>query len=647
MTTPASLLGPDGPLKDLLPGFSPRPAQQDLAQRIADNLEHHGILIAESGTGTGKTLAYLVPALLSGKKVLISTGTKNLQDQLYHRDLPLVRQMMNHPVSHALLKGRANYLCLHQLENLQLQARFEDDKKGRKKSRGYAVGDLIKVRDWAQITRTGDISEIEGIPEDARIWPEVTSTADNCLGSKCDHYKKCHVNVARKKAMESEVVVVNHHLFFADMALKEEGFGQLLPGVDAIIFDEAHQIPEIASVFFGTNISGYQLLSLCRDTAKENVKEKSGIKELGIAIHDVEKATADFRLTLGREGRREDWQKLSGDRKCQKALQHLIGKLQSMTNILELASAKGQGLATCFRRASEVLDRLMMIAEHTPSDYVAWFVTTKRSFSLHTTPLDVSLPFRQHMNTDNKSWIFTSATLSISNQFDFYQEQLGLQDADTGIWDSPFDYQQQSLLYIPPDMPLPSDRHYTASVIETAIPILKASQGRAFILFTSHRALKLAAGLLADRLDYPVLMQGEMPRTELLDRFRDMGNAVLLGTSSFWEGVDVRGEALSCVIIDKLPFAAPDDPVLRARGVAMEAEGRSVFMEYQLPNAVITLKQGVGRLIRDVDDRGVLVLCDPRLLSKGYGKTFLRSIPAMPLTRELADVESFYAECVA
>jgi ATP-dependent DNA helicase DinG len=632
-TSSQDILSDRGPLAKSVAGFVPRRAQQEMAARIEQALADRSTFIAESGTGTGKTFAYLVPALLSGRKILISTGTRHLQDQLYHRDLPVIRDALAVPVSTALLKGRANYLCRHRLERAEIEARFS----GRRDA-----ADLARIRDWAGRTRQGDIAEVSGIPEDSSLWPQVTSTAENCLGGGCPRYDECHVNRARREALAADVVVVNHHLFFADLALREEGFGQLLPGVDAVIFDEAHQLPDVASNFFGLSLSSHQIAGLCRDSVAEDLKEHSDIAELPAAAQALEKAAADFRLAFGVEPRRDAWSRLD-DGGFHAALAELRARLAKLSAVLEAAAAKGQGLANCARRASALLDRLLTISENPPADYVAWFETGARTFTLYLTPLDIAVPFRQCTANGKKAWIFTSATLAINKSFAHFQAQLGLDDAETGLWDSPFDYARRTLLYMPPRLPMPSAPDYTDAVLDAAMPVLRASRGRAFILFTSHRALKVAAARLRDALDYPLLVQGDAPRSELLRRFRAAGNAVLLGTGSFWEGVDVRGEALSCVIIDKLPFASPDDPVLQARAGAMEQAGRSPFMEYQLPEAVIALKQGVGRLIRDETDRGVLMLCDPRLLSKGYGKTFLASLPPMPLTRDLGEVERFFA----
>lgn len=628
----AQFLGINGTLARKLPGFVARTSQQEMAARIEAALSANGVFIGESGTGTGKTFAYLVPALLSRKKVLISSGTKNLQDQIFQRDLPLIRDALQTPVTATLLKGRANYLCLYRLDR-------SEDRKVRDES---SMAHLPHIRRWARQTRRGDIAELTDVPDDAEIWPLVTSTAENCLGSRCPCYNDCYVNRARREALDADVVVVNHHLFFADLVLREEGFGQLLPGVGAVIFDEAHQLPEIATGFFGISLSSYQLASLARDSVAEDVRERSGVQGLRARAQGVEKTSADFRLALGPEPRRDAWSALE-DKAVQDALAKLRDSLSALAAALEAAAGKGEGLASCYRRAADLLDRLYRIADMPLPEYVRWFDATPRGFSLHMTALDVATPFRQHLDIEHKAWIFTSATLTIDGGFDHFQAQMGLELADTGHWQSPFDYRNQTLLYIPEGLPDPADPDFTYNVIRSVIPVLKATRGRAFVLFTSYRALKLAAELLPRHIDFPLIVQGSAPRTELLQRFRHAGDAVLLGTGSFWGGVDVRGEALSCVVIDKLPFASPDDPVLRARCEAMERAGRNPFMEYQLPNAVIALKQGAGRLIRAENDRGLLMLCDPRLVNKGYGKIFLNSLPPMPLTRSLADVRAFFA----
>ena len=604
-----------------------------MSTHIERALADGGVFIAESGTGTGKTFAYLVPALLSGKKVLIATGTRHLQDQIFHRDLPRVREALARPVTVALLKGRSNYLCSYRLRQAQ--------------ESGVPSVDLARVSSWATTTRHGDISEVEGVAEDSDVWPQVTSSPDNCLGARCSDYDACYVKRAREQAQAAEIVVVNHHLFFADLALREEGFGRLLPGVQAVIFDEAHQLPDIASAFFGIQVSGHQLLGLCRDSLLEERRQPSGVSQLPERVRALEKAVADFRLSFGQAPRREPLARMDDVAGFDDARAALRQRLTALVTALETAGATSEGLANCYRRGASLLDNLTLFGEQRGDEYVAWFETSPRGFTLYLTPLDCAATFRAHIDASKAAWVFTSATLALDGDFTHFQTRLGLDHADTGCWASPFDFARRTLLYLPTGLPEPAAADYTERVVEIALPVLAASRGRAFLLFTSYRALNLAAQRLRGQLPYPLLVQGDMPRQTLLARFRELGNAVLLGTASFWEGVDVRGEALSCVIIDKLPFTAPDDPVLRARAAALESTGRNPFLEYQLPEALIALKQGAGRLIRDEADRGVLVLCDPRLRTRGYGKTFLNSLPPMPRTTSLEDVKGFFQTVIS
>ena len=635
MQNPTELLGPDGPLAQHVTGFAPRRQQQEMAEAVAQAIDDYGVFVAEAGTGTGKTYAYLVPALLSGKKVIISTGTKNLQDQLFHRDLPVVRKALSTPVTAALLKGRANYLCLHRLDMSELEGRFNAREQ---------LAELVRIRTWAGRTHSGDIAEIDDIPEDSPIWPQVTSTVDNCLGQECPSFNDCHVLKARRGAQEADLVVINHHLLFADMVLRDEGFGELLPGANAVILDEAHQLPETASNFFGLSLGSRQFLELARDARTEQIKEAGDMAELASAADRLEKATRDFRLALGTNSRRGTWKELADNPNVAPALQALREQLALLSEQLEPAAARGKGLENCAKRCIELQDRLNRLTDTAPDNHVHWFETYTRAFTLNLTPIDIADTFRGHRQRQKSAWIFTSATLTVGNSFDHFAARMGLHDALMERWDSPFDFSRLALLYLPANMPDPNDKAHTAAVVTASLPVIEASGGRAFMLFTSHRALQEAAALLQGKANFPLLIQGSAPRGELLERFRRLGNAVLLGTSSFWEGVDVRGPALSCVIIDKLPFASPADPVLQARIEAIRLQGGNPFGDYQLPQAVIALKQGVGRLIRDVNDRGILMLCDARLLSKSYGRIFLDSLPAMPRTRELTDVQWFFAE---
>jgi ATP-dependent DNA helicase DinG len=639
MTDYAEIFGPDGWLATRIDGFSHRPQQQEMAAAIGRILQQRGALVCEAGTGTGKTFAYLVPALMSGLKVIISTGTKNLQDQLFHRDLPRVRESLASPVSTALLKGRANYLCVHRLDNTLV----EEIRLTRQQ-----LAQLSEIRDWSAATTSGDIAEMSSIPEDASVWPIVTSTTDNCLGQECPAYSKCHLVEARKRAQEADLVVINHHLLCADLALKEEGFGELLPGADCFILDEAHQLPEVASNFFGASLSGRQLQELARDTLVEIHKGAKDVPELIERAEALKKSAGDLRLAFGLEARRGAWSEVAENPSVERQLAQVSDCLNELAEALGAVEGRDKGLDSCKERSELLRQRLLSLqgeGEEEDNDVasIRWFETTRQSFRLNRTPLEISGIFRGVMAQHPAAWVFTSATLAVGGSFDHFSHQLGLDEAETHCWDSPFDYPRQALWYVPRGLPEPNHPDFNRAVSDLSIPILEASEGRAFLLYTSHRALQEAADYLADKLDFPMLVQGTAPRTELVERFRELGNAVLLGTSSFWEGVDVRGEALSCVIIDKLPFASPGDPVLQARIDALRQRGGNPFMEFQVPQAAIALKQGAGRLIRDERDTGLLVVCDPRLINKPYGKIFIRSLPPMTKTQDADVVKRFFA----
>lgn len=629
------MLGPEGLLARHLEGFSWRPQQAEMAESVMQAIDQGDNLVAEAGTGTGKTFAYLVPALLSRKKVLISTGTRNLQDQLYLRDLPRVIEAMANPAKTALLKGRSNYLCTHRLDNALQDAR------------GHAkemLGWLLKVRDWSHVTERGDIAELPDIPEDAGIWPLVTSTTDNCLGQDCTAWSKCHLVEARRRAQEADIVVINHHLLCADFAIKDSGFGELLPGADVFIIDEAHQLPEVASNFFGSSLSTRQMLELVQDTTTEYHREAGDLPKLLDQLEKVKKAARDLRLAFGNKQRRGAWQEIEQDAAIQSAIDTAEVGLEHLHGMLKAIEGRGKGLDSCLARAEAMVQQLKALREPAEAETVIrWFEVFGQSLRLNSTPLDVANLFSGQMSRHQASWIFTSATLAVGDSFEHFQRQLGIFDARTGQWQSPFDYPHQALWYVPRDMPQPSDRGYIQAVMRQALPLIEASGGRAFLLFTSYRALNEAADWLEQEgIEYPLLVQGDAPKAELLRKFVEQGNAVLLGTASFWEGVDVRGEALSLVVIDKLPFASPGDPVLQARLDAIKSRGGNPFMHYQVPQAAIALKQGAGRLIRDVTDRGVLVLCDPRLLKKSYGYTFLEAMPDFARTRDLQVAIDFF-----
>lgn len=628
-----------GPLAEVISGFHPRQQQTEMAIAIEEAITHNRQLIAEAGTGTGKTFAYLVPALRSGGKVIISTGTKTLQDQLFHRDLPAVRDALTLPVSVAMLKGRSNYICHFHLERASLEGRFVS----REDARYVQI-----IKQFAAHSATGDKSDLMEVPENATVWPSVTSTRDNCLGQECSYYKECFVMEARKRAMAADVVVVNHHLFFADVMLRDEGVAELLPSANCVIFDEAHQLPEVAGLFFGEDVSTSLLIDLARDTEAEYVTNAKDCPALQDTAKALEKAVRDFRLIFAYEGSRMPAQKAIALNGFIPAYETMQARLNNLSELLETQAARAPSIEQCWQRSLALAHQLRqwMLAEN--NNLVRWVEVFTQSVQLHATPLSVADGFGKQLNAQPRAWIFTSATLAMKQDFSHYIQQMGLQNAATQAWPSPFNYAEQGLFYVPIDLPDPNSSLYTNSVVAAITPVIQASRGRAFVLCTSLRAMREIYALLKEAfetngMEYPLLMQGESSRTELLERFRKLGNAVLVGSQSFWEGVDVRGEALSCVIIDKLPFAPPDDPVLSARIEKLNAEGKNAFMEYQLPYAVITLKQGAGRLIRDEQDRGVLMICDPRLISKPYGRRIWQSLPPFSRTRELADVQTFFA----
>ncbi|MBF6647361.1 ATP-dependent DNA helicase [Methylobacter sp. BlB1] len=635
MTELESFFGNDGALSKIISGYQPRTAQIEMAEAIVRAVEESRNLIAEAGTGTGKTFAYLVPAILSGKKVIISTGTKNLQDQLFNKDLPVIRKAVKKPFMAALLKGRSNYLCSYRLKNA-----FES-------TLGFSKDDaaaLAKIKSWAQRTKIGDVSEMSEVAEADPIWYQATSSVENCLGQDCPDYAECFMVKARKKAQEAELLVINHHLLCADWSIRDSGFGELLPDADVVIIDEAHQLADTASNFLGINIGGRQLSDLASDALVEYFKDATDLPALRTACEDLDHEVRDLRLAFGIELKRGEWYEIENNPKITAGLNAVKEQLQRLTDQLELASVKTKGLESCFKRAEDLLQQLKIIIEDDSGKWIRWYEIHKKSFTLSRTPLDIAAEFRSFMQRHQAVWIFTSATLSVANKFDHFSNNLGLTNAASASWGSPFDYANQSLFYHPKGLPQPNDPEFIPLIMNFALPVLQASKGRAFFLFTSHRALKQAEMLLKDKLDYPLLVQGSRPKGLLLEQFKEAGNAVLLGTSSFWEGVDVRGEALSCVIIDKLPFSSPGDPVLKARLNAMERQGRNPFFEHQLPAAVIALRQGIGRLIRDVKDRGVLMVCDPRLLKRSYGQIFLDSVPPMKRTRDIEDVRAFFQQ---
>ncbi len=629
----------DGTLARAIPGYRVRPQQLEMAERIALAIRDNRVLVAEAGTGTGKTFAYLVPALLSGSKVIVSTGTKTLQDQLFERDLPAVREALKVSASIALLKGRANYVCHYHLERAIADGRFQSREE---------AGHIRTIARFAKTSKTGDKGRLAAVPEDSGAWAAATSTRENCLGQECPHHGECFVLAARREALAADVVVVNHHLFFADVMLRDEGAGELLPACNTVIFDEAHQLPEVAGMFFGESLGTGQIVDLARDTRLEAVASAKDYAPLQDAARAIEKAARDLRLAVAAENARLPAAQLLDDKNFQLALSVLSDELAGFAKHLQSQAERSEGLASCLQRTEEVVLRLNRWRAQEDASQVRWIEVFSHALALNLTPLDVADIFRRQLEGHPRAWIFTSATLAVGKDFSHYRGELGLGDADTGYWGSPFDYAAHALLYAPGGMPDPNSPDYADAVVEAAYPAIRAAGGRAFVLCTSLRAMRRIHGLLQERfardgVDFPLLLQGEGAKGELLERFRRLGNAVLVASQSFWEGVDVRGEALSLVVIDKLPFAPPDDPVLAARIEQMRKAGKNPFMDYQLPRTVISMKQGAGRLIRDEHDRGVLMICDPRLVGKPYGRRVWQSLPPMRRSRDVADVEAFFA----
>ncbi len=607
-----------------------------MARAVGAALERREALVVEAGTGTGKTFAYLVPALLSGRHTIISTGTRTLQDQLFHRDLPALSAALGRPVTVALLKGRANYLCRHRLDITRATPELAlGETTGGKRA-------LERIERWALTTRTGDVSELSGIPDGHPVWASVTSTRENCLGMQCAEYSRCHVVAARRAALGADIVVVNHHLLLADFALKQEGFADLLPGTEAVILDEAHQIPDVAAQFFGASFSGRQLQNFVRDTQAELKAQRIAATELEAGLVRLEQLHAQLRRILPPGAGKIDWQVLGAD--AHEALGDIEQVLTAVRAGLAALGDSG-GLQHCARRAAELAEECAQLRGLDLESGVRWIETSARSWSVEFTPFEVAERLRQWMEAAPSAWIFTSATLAIGDDFRHFLARIGANDAEALRIESPFDFERQALLYLPHPMSDPAAPAHTRDVIEAALPLIEAAGGRAFILFTSHRALSEGSVYLKQRVGdaapFPILTQGEAPRELLLRQFRELGNAVLLGTGSFWEGVDVKGEALSIVVIDKLPFASPDDPLLKARLEGIRRRGGNPFVEHQLPQAVLALKQGVGRLIRDANDFGVVVICDPRLRTKSYGATFIASLPPMPATHEKREAIQF------
>ncbi|MDH3763135.1 MAG: ATP-dependent DNA helicase [Gammaproteobacteria bacterium] len=629
-----AVLGRDGLIGEYITDFEPRESQLGMAALIDQAIALGESRVIEASTGIGKSFAYLVPAFLGDARVVISTGTRNLQDQLFEKDIPLIRKAIVRPRKVALLKGRSNYCCLHRLKRYRAEDRF--------KSREMAAI-FGALAGWSEQTDSGDIGEFAGIPENDSLWYYATSNADNCLGGECPEFDRCFVFKARKKAMDADILVINHHLYFSDLALKEDGFGEILPDADVLIFDEAHQLPDVAGHFYGQQITLRQINNLCRDTIEAEVAEAAESKALRKRCDHLDKSASDLRLALRSFPQKGEWERIQNAPAIQAAVTALQSAIDALDDELEPMIGRGKELAMCHRRLGALKAAIEGFLEE-DDNRVSWYELNERSFRLAQSPLEVAQPFRQQLElADFKSVFFTSATLSSQQSFAYYCERLGLESIDCARFDSPFDYEKQALLYLPTHLPDPADDRYPLLFGELCRQLVLATEGHCFILFTSYRMLSWTAEFLRAHVDYPLLVQGELQRNELLHQFVHNENPVLLGTSSFWEGVDVKGDQLRCVIIDKLPFKSPQDPVYRGRLQRINQNGGNAFVEVQIPEATISLRQGVGRLIRDVGDRGIVALCDNRLNSKAYGRGMLNSLPPMRRSSELDEVLEFAA----
>ncbi|MHB1950699.1 MAG: ATP-dependent DNA helicase [Acidiferrobacteraceae bacterium] len=622
------LLGAEGPFAGV-PGFVARPSQAEMSVRIEQSIRQGGHLLCESGPGTGKTLAYLVPVLTMARRTIISTGTRSLQEQLFHKDLPLARSLLNSPARAVLLKGRSNYLCWERLDALR-----------------PGSAPVHAIRSWAEMTTTGDLGEAPGLAEEGGLWRELSMSADDCLGTSCRSYERCWILRARREAAEADIVIANHHLFFAHLALGADGLGRLLPRADAVIFDEAHQLPALAAECFGEQVSSIQLLDFSRALREANREEDLAVAGLSGWLDEVEHRVTEVAQMAAAHGRCSLASLPRGGAEGVSRIQKIEQALSVLLEPFADSSGSTDRAVRAIRRGRNLLSRLRAILADSGPESVAWMEASSRGFILRLTPGRVGPEFRRriddHAEAGTCAHIFVSATLCVGESFSHFMRLLAIEDAATARWESTFDYPRQALLYLPRDLPEPGTPDYLDRMIDEIVPVLEMSRGRAFVLFTTHRALAYVHDRLPSRIPFPVFAQGTVARGRLIDQFRTSGNGVLLGTGSFWEGVDVAGAALSCVIIDKLPFAPPDDPVEQARLRMVEEQGGNGFRDHQLPQAVMALKQGAGRLIRTASDRGVLVVCDPRVRTRGYGRMFLDTLPPMPVSDDISDVARFF-----
>lgn len=626
-----SVLDAKGKLSQIIDGFQTRDSQIEMAKIIHRSIQDSSHAVIEAGTGIGKSFAYLVPAFISATKTLISTGTKNLQDQLYNKDIPIVRKAIAKGVKTALLKGRSNYACLYRINKYRAKRHFQTPKMSR----------LFKdLGNWSASSVVGDIAEFSKLPERDSLWFFATSNSENCLGQECPDYAACFVLKARKNAFDADIVVINHHLFFSDLALREDGFGELLPDMDMVIFDEAHQLPDIASHFFGRGITMRQITQLSKDIIDAQLMEAPDEKDLVSACYQLQKTAADFRLVIGEFPQKGEWQIFQNATKLKQAINDLQDGFNLMAKLLEPAASRGKELLMCFERLEELIDILKSFMQ-TDTDNVIWYEWGEQSFRLMLTPIDISNNFQTQIDRCQfRTQIYTSATLSSQQSFDYFNKRLGLIGLNSNILESPFNYQKQALLYLPKNLPEPSSDQFLDAFCEECIRLINLYEGNTFVLFTSYWVMQRAAEVFRRTLSNTFFVQGEQQRSELLNNYLISDRAVLLGTSSFWEGIDVKGDKLQCVIIDKLPFKSPSDPVYKKRLSVANQQGNA-FMDVQIPEATISLKQGVGRLIRDIGDTGVVMLADARLTKKTYGEYILASLPKMTRVEDFSEVKRF------
>jgi len=625
----STIFSAEGRLAELIEGYQPRQAQQDLAHAVAKTIDDEGLLVAEAGTGTGKTFAYLIPALLSGKKILVSTATKNLQQQLVSKDLPKLKKICQRHPKIRLLKGRENYLCQARLELAPLLDTLTPKEKT----------SLAQIQVWAEKTKTGDLSDCASLNENDSLWQKVCAKLEFCQANNCQKESECVYPQHKAQASEADIIVVNHHLFCADLALREQGISELLPECDVYIFDEAHQLADIAAQFLGFNLSRFQLEDFVRDIKEAQTSEAADTQELLDRAQALQAHIKTLNATLGSWDKRWTWSELQATKPFMQAVDELLAHLQALNDQLNQLEKRGKLLAGLARKTESWLEQLAHWIQSDDPTQVRWVESSQARFRLSLVPLNVDGPFNRQRAALGGSWIFTSATLSVQQQFDYFSHRLGLQHAETLALPSPFDYAKQAAIYHPVGLPDPRQADYIKICLRAIWPLLQASEGRAFLLFTSFKALNEAKAILTTHWDGRLFIQGEGDKTSLLDQFKQTERAILLGTQSFWEGVDVKGEALQLVMIDRIPFSPPDDPIVQAREAYLKSQGLNGFAHFQLPEAIMNLKQGCGRLIRDTLDRGVLVLCDPRLTQKGYGKRIRDSLPPFPWYEDVEPVK--------